>query len=182
MCISVPLSARADTEASYEAYEDSPKIYYSEAESEEAKAAKSEVKESIAAEINETALKSAEKASAFSKPKGRQVAEFAVRFVGNPYRYGGTSLTNGADCSGFIMSVYANFGVSLPHSSGQLAYVGRSVGTDLAAAELGDIICYSGHAAIYIGGGRIVHASTEETGIKISSASYRPIKAIRRVL
>lgn len=177
--LNLPLSSYADQSA----YEESeaPSVYYSEAESEEGKAAKNEAKESVAAEINETAIKSAELAKTFSKPMGHQVADFAVRFVGNPYRYGGTSLTTGADCSGFIMSVYRNFGVSLPHSSSALASVGSDVGRDLTNARPGDIVCYSGHVGLYIGNGQIVHASTEETGIKISSAAYRPIKTIRRI-
>lgn len=111
---------------------------------------------------------------------GAAVANYAVQFVGNPYKYGGTSLTNGADCSGFVMSVYKNFGVSLPHSSSADRYVGYPVGS-LAEAQPGDLICYSGHVALYIGGGQIVHASTAATGIKISNANYRQILAIRRI-
>jgi len=111
---------------------------------------------------------------------GSAVAQFAQQFVGNPYVYGGTSLTNGADCSGFVMSVYANFGVSLPHSSGADRSVGSAV-DGLANAQPGDIICYSGHVAIYIGGGQIVHASTAKTGIKISNADYRTVLAVRRI-
>lgn len=112
--------------------------------------------------------------------RGSAVANFACQFVGNPYVYGGTSLTNGADCSGFVMSVYANFGVGLPHSSGALRGVGADVG-GLANAQPGDIVCYSGHVGIYIGGGNIVHASTAATGIKISNASYKPVLSVRRI-
>lgn len=111
---------------------------------------------------------------------GAAVANYALQFVGNPYKYGGTSLTNGADCSGFVMSVYKNFGVSLPHSSSADRKVGYAVAS-LAEAQPGDLICYSGHVAIYIGGGQIVHASTEATGIKVSNATYRNILAIRRI-
>lgn len=114
-------------------------------------------------------------------PTGSSVASYACQFVGNPYVWGGTSLTNGADCSGFVMSVYAKFGVSLPHSSGAMAGVGK--GVSYSQAMPGDIICYSGHVAIYLGGGSIVHASNEKDGIKISSnAAYRQIVAVRRVL
>ena len=111
---------------------------------------------------------------------GRAVANFASQFVGNPYVYGGTSLTNGADCSGFVMSVYANFGVSLPHSSSALRGVGY--GVSLADAQPGDIICYSGHVGIYVGNNTIVHASTAKTGIKFTSpANYRQVLAVRRI-
>jgi cell wall-associated NlpC family hydrolase len=111
---------------------------------------------------------------------GSAVAQFALQFVGNPYVYGGTSLTNGADCSGFVMSVYNNFGVSLPHSSGADRSVGAAV-DGISNAQPGDIICYSGHVAIYIGNGQIVHASTAKTGIKVSDAGYRSILAVRRI-
>ena len=111
---------------------------------------------------------------------GADVANFALQFVGNPYVYGGTSLTNGADCSGFVMSVYNNFGVSLPHSSAADRSVGASV-NGIENAQPGDIICYSGHVALYIGNGQIVHASTSRTGIIVSSATYRSILSIRRI-
>ena len=104
-----------------------------------------------------------------------------MQFVGNPYVWGGTSLTNGADCSGFVMSVYKNFGVSLPHSSSADRNVGTDVG-GLENAQPGDIVCYTGHVGIYIGDGQIVHASTASTGIKISEADYRTPVAVRRVL
>ena len=111
---------------------------------------------------------------------GTAVAEYALQFVGNPYVYGGTSLTNGADCSGFVMSVYANFGVSLPHSSASDRTQGYGI-DGLENAQPGDLICYSGHVAIYIGDGQIVHASNKKSGIKVSKADYRKILAIRRI-
>lgn len=112
---------------------------------------------------------------------GKAVAEYALQFVGNPYVYGGTSLTNGTDCSGFVMSVYANFGVSLPHSSSADRSQGSAVEGGLENAQPGDLICYSGHVALYIGDGQIVHASTAKTGIIVSSASYKKVLAVRRI-
>lgn len=112
---------------------------------------------------------------------GNAVASYALQFEGNPYVYGGTSLTNGADCSGFVMSVYANYGVSLPHSSSSLRSSGSGVEGGLSAAQPGDIICYSGHVGIYIGNGQIIHASTSKTGIIVSNADYRQILAVRRI-
>ena len=119
--------------------------------------------------------------SASGSGTGASVANYALQFVGNPYVYGGSSLTNGADCSGFVMSVYRNFGVSLPHSSGGDRSVGSAVQGGLANAQAGDIVCYSGHVGIYIGNGQIVHASTAATGIKVSSANYRTPLAVRRI-
>lgn len=111
---------------------------------------------------------------------GSAVASYALQFVGNPYVYGGSSLTNGTDCSGFVMSVYAHFGVGLPHSSGAQRSCGYDVG-GLGNAQPGDIVCYSGHVGIYIGGGQIVHASTAATGIKVSNAGYRQVLSVRRI-
>ena len=111
---------------------------------------------------------------------GTEVANYALQFVGNPYVYGGSSLTNGTDCSGFVMSVYANFGVSLPHSSSADRSQGAAV-DGLANAQAGDLICYSGHVALYIGNGQIVHASTAKTGIIVSNADYKKVLAVRRI-
>ncbi len=112
---------------------------------------------------------------------GKQVAEYGLQFVGNSYVYGGTSLTNGCDCSGFVMSCYANFGVSLPHSSKSDRTQGYAVEGGLENAQPGDLICYSGHVAMYIGNGQIVHAANKKKGIIVSNADYRTILAIRRI-
>ena len=112
---------------------------------------------------------------------GNAVANYALQFVGNPYVYGGSSLTNGTDCSGFVMSVYSNFGIGLPHSSSADRKVGYEVEGGLANAQPGDLICYSGHVALYIGNGQIVHASTAKTGIIVSNAGYRQALAVRRI-
>lgn len=103
-----------------------------------------------------------------------------MQFVGNPYVWGGTSLTNGADCSGFVQSVYANFGVSMPRTSSAM----RSAGTEVSYSEAvpGDVICYEGHVGIYIGNGQIVNAIDEAHGIGVSSATYTNIITVRRLL
>ena len=134
-----------------------------------------------AAETESVQAASAAASHTTTSSAGSSVAEFALQFVGNPYEYGGTSLTNGADCSGFVMSVYENFGVSLPHSSSADRNVGTEVEGGLSSAQPGDIVCYSGHVGIYIGNGEIVHASTEETGIKVSDADYRTPITVRRI-
>ena len=111
---------------------------------------------------------------------GQAVANYALQFVGNPYVWGGSSLTNGTDCSGFTMAVYANFGVSLPHYTGSQEHSGTAVNS-LAEAQPGDLILYSGHVAIYLGNNQIVHASNPRYGITTGTATYRNIVAIRRI-
>ena len=112
---------------------------------------------------------------------GRQIADYAMKFIGNPYVYGGTSLTNGADCSGFVQSVYKHFGISLPRTSGEQGKSGRAV-DGLDNARPGDLVWYSGHIGIYIGNGKIVHASNPKNGIITSDATYRTILGIRRIV
>lgn len=115
-----------------------------------------------------------------------EIANYAVQFVGNPYVWGGTSLTNGADCSGFTMSVMAHFGVSLPHSSASQANCGRSITS--SQMRPGDLVFYAGsggginHVALYIGNGQVCHASSSKTGIKISTWNYRTPAKIVNVL
>ena len=119
--------------------------------------------------------------SSSSSGSGSSVVDYATQFVGNPYVWGGTSLTSGADCSGFVQSVYANFGVSLPRTS----YEQQNAGTEVsyADAQPGDLICYGGHVAIYMGNGQIVHASNSRDGIKVSdNAAYRTITSVRRLV
>ena len=133
-------------------------------------------------EANQEVIAAAQNTAAVSEGSamGKEVINFATQFVGNPYVYGGSSLTNGADCSGFVMSVYANFGVGLPHSSSAMRSLGSDVG-GLENAQPGDIVCYSGHVGLYVGNGQIVHASTSRTGIIVSSASYRKVLSVRRI-
>lgn len=113
--------------------------------------------------------------------KGGEIASYAQQFIGNPYVAGGTSLTEGCDCSGFTQSVYKHFGYSLPRRSDDQAHYGSAV-NGMENAQPGDIFYYVGHVGIYIGNGYIVHASTPATGIKITPATYRSIAAIRRIV
>ena len=131
-------------------------------------------------ETSSSSSSSSSGSSSGGSGKGQQIADYACKFIGNPYVAGGTSLTNGADCSGFVMSVYQAFGYSLPRSSYAQSAVGK--GVSYSEAQPGDIIYYGGHVGIYIGNGQIVHASTERTGIKITSATYRSIITIRRIV
>ena len=111
---------------------------------------------------------------------GQAVIDFACQFIGNPYVWGGTSLTNGADCSGFVQSVYANFGISLPRTTYDMVNVGYEVSYDQALP--GDLVLYDGHVGLYMGDGTIVNAMNEAQGIGICTATYAPIVTIRRVL
>lgn len=115
-----------------------------------------------------------------SGSKGQQIANYACQFIGNPYVPGGTSLTEGADCSGFVWRVYKDFGYSVPRTSYSL----RSSGTEVSYsdAQPGDVVCYAGHVGLYIGNGQIVHASTQKTGIKITNATYKEILSVRRIV
>ena len=123
---------------------------------------------------------SASSSSTSSSSKGQQIANYAQQFVGNPYRYGGTSLTKGADCSGFTQSVYKHFGYSIPRTSSSQRSAGKKV--SWSQRKAGDLICYSGHVAIYIGNNKIVHASNAKDGIKITSpANYRTVLSVRRI-
>lgn len=115
-----------------------------------------------------------------SGSKGQQIANYACQFIGNPYVPGGTSLTDGADCSGFVWRVYKDFGYSVPRTSYSLRSTGTSV--SYSEAQPGDIMCYAGHVGIYIGNGQIVHASTPTSGIKITHATYKEILSVRRIV
>ena len=142
-----------------------------------------ESKEEEAARLAEEAAKAEEEAKAAEAEtvgNGQAVVDYAMQFVGNPYVWGGTSLTNGADCSGFVQSVYANFGVSMPRTSSAM----RSAGTKVSYSKAvpGDVICYEGHVGIYIGNGQIVNAIDEAHGIGVSSATYTNIITVRRLL
>ncbi len=112
--------------------------------------------------------------------KGQQIANYACQFIGNPYVPGGTSLTEGADCSGFVWRVYKDFGYNVPRTSYSLRSAGT--GVSYADAQPGDVMCYAGHVGIYIGNGQIVHASTQKTGIKITAATYKEILSVRRIV
>ena len=161
---------------------------YVEAESkaeEEARLAAEEAKrkaaDAAAAAVTGSSKSSGSSSSSSSSASsnGQAVVSYASQFLGNPYVYGGTSLTNGTDCSGFVMGVYAHFGVGLSHSSSSMR--GAGYGVSVSDMQPGDIVCYSGHVGIYAGGGSIINAATESTGITYTNVNYAPILAVRRI-
>ena len=150
------------------------------AESREQEEARLQAEEEAKAEEEARERAAAEAAAKEKESDGQAVVAYACQFIGNPYVWGGTSLTNGADCSGFVQSVFAHFGITLPRTS----YEQRSAGVGVSYEEAipGDVICYDGHVGIYIGNGQIVNAMNPAQGIGISPATYTTILAVRRVL
>ncbi len=130
-------------------------------------------------EAEEAARKAAEEAAAKAQT-GQAIVDYACQFIGNPYVWGGTSLTEGADCSGFVQSVFAHFGISLPRTTWDMENVGTPVSYDQAVA--GDIILYDGHVGIYMGNGEIVNAINSQRGIGILPATYTNILTVRRLI
>ncbi len=118
--------------------------------------------------------------SAQTAATGQAIVDYACQFIGNPYVWGGTSLTDGADCSGFVQSVFAHFGISLPRTTYEQIYSGVEVSYDQAMP--GDLICYDGHIGIYVGNGQIVNAQNPDQGIGISPATYTTILSVRRIV
>lgn len=143
------------------------------AESKEEEAAR------LQAEVEEAARKAAEEAAAKAQT-GQAIVDYACQFIGNPYVWGGTSLTEGADCSGFVQSVFAHFGISLPRTTWDMENVGTPVSYDQAVA--GDLILYDGHVGIYMGNGEIVNAINSQRGIGILPATYTNILTVRRLI
>ncbi|MCD7813399.1 MAG: NlpC/P60 family protein [Lachnospiraceae bacterium] len=182
-------SAAADTSASETTYTEaaaSTETTYTEAAQTEAaqtEAVQTEAAQTEAAQTASTEASTTTTSTSSSSSTGQAIANYAVQFVGNPYVYGGTSLTNGADCSGFTQSVFANFGISIPRTAAAQASSGTSV--SLSDIQAGDLLFYSdgsgiSHVALYIGNGQVVHASTSSTGIIISSYNYRTPVCARR--
>ena len=152
---------------------ESPDEAFTYAESKEEEAARLEK------EASEAAAKAEEEASA-KAGTGQAIVDYACQFIGNPYVWGGTSLTNGADCSGFVQSVFAHFGISLPRTTWDMENVGTPVSYDQAIP--GDIILYDGHVGIYMGNGQIVNAINSSRGIGILPATYTSIITVRRLI
>ena len=156
------------------------RVEKAEKAAEKAEQEKAAALESIQKTIEDVKKKAAEEAEAQRVAKRQAVVDFALQFEGNPYVYGGTSLTNGADCSGFVMSVFANFGYSLPRVAA--AQCDASTKKDISQLEPGDLVFYGNgyvdHVALYIGDGKIIHASGAATGIKISNYDYEQPAAI----
>ena len=152
---------------------ESPDEAFTYAESKEEDAARLEK------EASEAAAKAEEEASA-KAGTGQAIVDYACQFIGNPYVWGGTSLTNGADCSGFVQSVFAHFGISLPRTTWDMENVGTPVSYDQAIP--GDIILYDGHVGIYMGDGQIVNAINSSRGIGILPATYTSIITVRRLI
>ena len=174
--------AAAEKEAARKAAEEKKKKEKAEKEKakKEAEEKKKQEEEGPPEESGEEPSEKPHEEAPVSGGTGQEIANYARQFVGNPYVPGGTSLTDGCDCSGFTMSVYKHFGYSIPRNSGAQAAYGRGVSYE--EAQPGDIFCYAGHVGIYLGGGQIVHASTQATGIKISNALYRSVISIRRIV
>ena len=172
----------AEEEARRKAEEEAARLAAEEAARREAEEAARRAEAARIAEIQRQQREEANRKNyvAPTGGTGQDVVDYAVQFVGNPYVLGGSSLTNGIDCSNFVMRVYEAFGVSLPHNSYKL----REVGYEVSASEIkaGDIICYQGHVSIYMGDGRCVHAANSEDGIKISPKwNYTHVITIRRI-
>ena len=156
-----------------ESENDSPEEVFTYAESKEEEEAR------IAAEAAEAAARAQEEAAA-KAGTGQAIVDYACQFIGNPYVWGGTSLTKGADCSGFVQSVFAHFGISLPRTTWDMENVGTPVSYDQAIP--GDIILYNGHVGIYMGNGQIVNAINSSRGIGILPATYTSIVTVRRLV
>lgn len=161
------------TEAQQEGKEEAEAFTYAVSRKSEEAQMTQEVQENV--QQTETTEVSAQPAS-----NGQAIVDYACQFIGNPYVWGGTSMTDGADCSGFVQSVFAHFGISLPRTTYDQIYAGVEVSYDQAMP--GDLICYDGHIGIYIGNGQIVNAQNPEQGIGISPATYTTILSVRRIV